>query len=250
MPSASDLRARLGRAAILTDFDGTLSAVVDDPAAAVPAPGAVDVLLALVDRAAVVGVVSGRPVEVLARHLPDPRIHLSGLYGLEQRAHGTVTDLPETRRWVTPVAQAGAELEGRAPAGVVVELKRLSLTVHYRRRPELEAEVKALAHEVAASHALTARPARLSIEMHPPETPDKGVVVEDLARGCDAACFLGDDVGDLAAFDALDRLREKGGMPTVKVGVESPESAPELLARSDVRVAGPEGAIGWLRSLL
>jgi hypothetical protein len=39
-------------------------------------------------------------------------------------------------------------------------------------------------------------------------------------------------------------------MPTVKVGVESPESAPELLARSDVRVAGPEGAIGWLRSLL
>lgn len=249
MPSAIDVRARLGAAAVLTDFDGTLSAIVDDPAAAVPAPGAVDVLLALVERAAVVGVVSGRPVEVLARHLPDPRIHLSGLYGLERRVQGQVVALPETRRWVDPVASAGTELEARAPAGAVVERKRLSLTVHYRRCPEAAVEVRALAHEVAAAHGLAARPARMSVEMHPPETPDKGAVVEDLAEGCDAACFLGDDVGDLAAFDALDRLRDKG-MDTVKVGVESEESAPELLARADERVVGPDGAITWLRSLL
>ena len=43
------LRARLASSAVLTDFDGTLSPIVDDPEAARPAPGAVEVLTALAD---------------------------------------------------------------------------------------------------------------------------------------------------------------------------------------------------------
>jgi trehalose 6-phosphate phosphatase len=247
--SASAIRAHLATAAVLTDFDGTLAPIVDDPALAVPGPGAVAVLRALADRAQVVGVVSGRPIDVLVRHLPDERLHLAGLYGLERRELGVVADMPESIRWIRPVALAGEELALRVPEGVVVETKRLSLTVHYRRHPELGLEVRALCDEVAGSHGLLARPARKSVEVHPPETPDKGIVVEDLAVGCDAACFLGDDVGDLAAFDALDRLREKG-IDTVKVAVDSEEAAKELIDRADVVVDGTEGAVAWLRSLL
>jgi trehalose 6-phosphate phosphatase len=103
-------RARLATAAGLTDFDGTLSALVDDPADAVPGPGAVEVLGALSERAALVGVVSGRPVDVLARHVPDERIHLSGLYGIERREGGAVVDAPEARRWLAPGAAAAAEM--------------------------------------------------------------------------------------------------------------------------------------------
>lgn len=249
MEPTDRLRQQLVTAAVLTDFDGTLSPIVDDPADAVPGPGAVEVLGALAERAAVVGVVSGRPVDVLVRHLPDERLHLSGLYGLERRVDGAVADVPESQRWLAPVAAAAAELEAAVPPGVVVETKRLSLTVHHRRVPEVAAEVDALAEQVALRHGLTARPARRSIEVHPPETPDKGVVVEDLAMGCDAACFVGDDVGDLPAFDALDRLADKG-LDVVKVGVLDEESAPELIARADVVVDGPAGAIAWLRSLL
>ena len=70
------------RAAILTDFDGTLAPIVEDPATAHPLPGAADVLERLAKRYAVVGVVSGRPVEYLRSRLGDG-LWLSGVYGLE-----------------------------------------------------------------------------------------------------------------------------------------------------------------------
>lgn len=249
MDPTDRLRERLARAAVLTDFDGTLSAIVDDPADAVAAPGAAEVLGRLAERAALVGVVSGRPVDVLADRLPDERLHLSGLYGMERRVDGVVVDAPGAERWLAPVADAAADLEGVVPAGVVVEAKRFSLTVHYRRVPAAEAEVVVLAEEVAGRHGLTVRPARMSVELHPPAAPDKGIVVEDLASGCDAACFLGDDVGDIPAFDALDRLAG-AGLAVAKVAVRSDESAPHLVARADVLVDGPAGAVEWLRSLL
>jgi trehalose 6-phosphate phosphatase len=89
----------------------------------------------------------------------------------------------------------------------------------------------------------------MSEELRPPIPIDKGGVVERLAGGLDAVCFLGDDVGDLPAYEALDRLREKG-MTTVKVVARSPEARPELLAAADVLVDGPEGALELLRRLL
>lgn len=221
----------LSAAAVLTDFDGTLSAIVDDPAAAVPVPGAVEVLGELVEAARLVGVVSGRPVEVLASHLRDPRIHLAGLYGLERRQDGAVVDAPDATRWASAIAAAAADIETRLPEGATVEPKRLSLTVHHRRRPEVAQEVGGLAAEAAQAHGLTCRPARMSFEVHPPAGPDKGVVVEDLAAGCGAACFLGDDVGDIPAFHALDRLAARG-VATVKVAVRTEESAADLLRGS------------------
>ncbi len=249
MHPTGELRAQLARAAVLTDFDGTLAEIVDDPARARPVAGAIEVLGALADRAPIVGVISGRPVDVLARHLGDPRLHLAGLYGLERRHGGTAIDVEEADRWSGPVAAAASDLEARVPGGVAVEAKRLSITVHVRRRPDLTAEVMALAAEVAGAHGLTVRPARKAVEVHPPETPDKGVVVEDLASTCDAACFVGDDVGDLAAFEALDRLASKG-LAVVKVAVDSDECAEGLLLAADVVVDGPTGAVAWLRSLL
>ena len=64
-----------------------------------------------------------------------------------------------------------------------------------------------------------------------------------------AACFLGDDFGDLPAFDALDELAA-AGRSTVKVAVRSNEAPPEMLARADVVVDGPEGAKDVLEGLL
>lgn len=244
-----DLASALGDAAVLTDFDGTLSAIVDDPAAAVPVPGAAEVLSDLAGVAPVVGVVSGRPVEVLARHLTDPALRLAGLYGLERRVGGEVVDLPDAATWAAAVAAAVADLRARLPAGAVVESKRLSLTVHYRQAPQAAAEVVRVAREVAAAHGLVDRSARMSVEVHPRDTPDKGTVVEELATGRAAACFLGDDVGDVPAFDALDRLAARG-LTTVRVAVRSEEVAAGLVDRADVVVEGPAGAVAWLRSLL
>src|SRR5438128_1796911 len=78
--------AEPARAAILTDFDGTLAPIVDDPLAARPLPGAVDVLHRLAERFGVVGVVSGRPLDFLVGHLGDDVGDLPAFDGLDRLA--------------------------------------------------------------------------------------------------------------------------------------------------------------------
>jgi len=234
------------RSAILTDFDGTLAPVVDDPGAATGLPGTVELLGALTTRYAVVAVVSGRPVSFLLDRL-GPGLRLSGLYGLEERtAGGELVQAAAALAWA-PVVEAAV---GRATSGLggLVEAKGASFTLHFRTAPEREAEVRAWATTEAERSGLVVRAAKASVELHPPVAADKGTVVAALASGLDAVCFLGDDVGDLPAFDALDRLAESG-VHAVRVGVRTEEAPAELLARADLVVDGPEGAHALLRRL-
>jgi trehalose 6-phosphate phosphatase len=233
--------------AVCCDFDGTLAAIVDDPALARPVDGAVDALTALTDRFGVVAVLSGRPVAFLRRHLPD-RLELRGLYGLEGVYGGVPADHPEARGWRDVVAAAVEECRRRCPPGVLVEPKGLSLTLHYRTAPEAGAAVLAAAEAVARRTGLELRPARMSVELHPPVAVDKGTCLRELAAGRSAACFVGDDAGDLTAFDALDDLASRGAA-TARVAVRSGESPPELLARADLVVDGPVGVVTLLRAL-
>jgi trehalose 6-phosphate phosphatase len=233
-------------AAILTDFDGTLAPIVDDPAAAAPLPGAVEVLHRLAARFGLVGVVSGRPVSYLVGHVGEG-LWLSGLYGLERIEGGRRLEAPEAGPWRPVVTEAVERAE--AAFGVAVEPKGLSLTIHFRTRPELGPAVRAWAEDEAARTGLVVRSAKASLELHPPVKADKGTVVEAAVAGMAAVCFLGDDVGDLPAFDGLDRLAESG-VHTVRVGVSTPEAPAELLERADVVVDGPAGALALLESLL
>jgi trehalose 6-phosphate phosphatase len=110
------------------------------------------------------------------------------------------------------------------------------------------AEVEAWTAQQADRTGLVSRAARQSVELHPPIEADKGTVLERLADGFRNVCFLGDDVGDLPAFAALDRLR-RVGVVTLAVAVRSAETAPELLDAADVAVDGPAGALALLRRL-
>lgn len=230
---------------MLTDFDGTLAPIVGDPHAAGPLPGVVDVLRRLGDRFAVVGVVSGRPVSYLAGQLGDD-LWLSGLYGLETLDHGRRVEAPEAAAWRPVVADSVTRAE--AAFGGCVEAKGLSLTLHFRTAPELGPAIRSWAADEGTRTGLVVRSAKASLELHPPVKADKGSVVEAVAAGLGSVCFLGDDVGDLPAFDALDRLAD-AGVHTVRVGVSTEEAPPDLLARADVVVDGPEGALAVLERL-
>lgn len=234
---------RPDRAGILTDFDGTLAPIVEDPATARPLPGAVDVLRALAARYAKVGVVSGRPVAFLRGLLGD-ELWLSGLYGLETLEGGELREAPEAARWRPVVAEATARADAELGAGV--EPKGLSLTLHFRTSPEREPAVRAWAAEESSRTGLVVRAAKASVELHPPVGADKGTVVAAAAQGLGAVCFLGDDVGDLPAFRAFDDL----GIHAVRVAVATEETPDELVERADVVVDGPEGALALLRGLL
>ena len=99
-------------------------------------PGAVEVLAALAERFAVVAVVSGRPVAFLLAHLPGV-VELHGLYGLEAVVDGAPIARAEAQEWRAVVDEVARSAVVDGPPGLDVEHKGLSLTLHYRRQPEL-----------------------------------------------------------------------------------------------------------------
>ena len=239
------------RAAVLVDFDGSLSGIVDDPADAVALPEARAALGALTGRVGLVAVVSGRPVEILARALDLEGISLVGQYGLERMEGGRPITDPRVLPYLDAVAAAADEVE-RGLSGLLVERKAgIAVTVHWRTAPERNAEAAAWVDEVARRHGLTVYPTRMARELRPPLPVDKGTAVGALLEpSFDAACFAGDDRGDLPAFAALDRAVDAGRLgAAVRIGVASPESPPELLERADVVVDGPPGLAALLARL-
>ena len=236
--------------AVLTDFDGTLSPIVTDPEEARALTGAPRVLVHLAENFAAVAVVSGRPVTFLARQLPGigPAVRLFGVYGLEWMDDGEVRVAPEAAPWLAPVADVVAAAVRHAPPGVGVEAKGPALAIHWRRAPEAGAWAQAFAEDWVTRTGLVLQPGRQALELRPPLSIDKGQVVEAVAGHCSAACFVGDDAGDLAAFAALDRLAGRG-LDVVRVAVVDEESPEELVSAADVVVGGPDEALALLDRL-
>ena len=249
LPSAFEpFLADPSRVGVFTDFDGTLAPIVASPDAAVPLDGVVPALEELARLVGRVAVISGRPVEFLQRFFTAAPVRLSGLYGLQAVIDGERRDDPRAEDWRQAVDAVVVDAATSGPAGMHVESKGLSVTLHYREHPEAAEAVAVWAGAQAERSGLELRSARMSVELHPPVDTDKGAVVTQLAEGLDAVCFLGDDVGDLPAFAALDRLRAEG-RTVAKVVVASSELAPELHAAADVTVAGPAEALALLRAL-
>jgi len=236
-----------GRSGVLMDFDGTLAPIVDDPASVEPSPGAPVLLGHLAQRYAVVAVLSGRPLSVLTRYFPAG-VALVGLYGLERLVAGERTDHEQAGAWREAIDDVAASLVAHCPEGVRIEPKGASLTVHFREHPELEAQVHSAVTEQARRSGLEVRGARMSVELHPPIDVDKGTALLELTGGLGAVCFIGDDAGDLSAFDALDDLALEG-VATLRVAVGRDEAPAELLERADLMLDDPADVLTLLREL-
>ncbi|MGH9188014.1 MAG: trehalose-phosphatase [Acidimicrobiales bacterium] len=241
------LRSQPKKAGVLLDFDGTLARIVDDPANARPIDDMAGVLSKLARRYKRVAVLSGRAVSFLEGMLP-PTVLLSGLYGLEVSHKGRRLDHPLSGAWREAIADVAAITRANGPAGMRVEDKGLSLTLHYREHPELADAVMAWAQRQATRSGLVCRPARMSCELHPPIRADKGTAVTELAEGLSSVLYAGDDLGDLPAFDALDQLAA-AGCAVVRVAVASPEAPTDLVHRADIVVDDPDDALDLLRRL-
>jgi trehalose 6-phosphate phosphatase len=246
LPSAT----RPEEAAVLVDFDGSISEIVDDPGAARALPAARAALAALVGKVARVGVVSGRPVEVLARAIDLPDVTLVGQYGLERIVDGRVVVDPRVEPYLAAVAAAADDAERDLP-GLFVERKAgIAATVHWRTAPDREADAIAAVDRIAQRHGLAVYATRMARELRPPIPVDKGTAVETLLDGVTAASFAGDDRGDLPAFAALERAVEEHRLRhAVRIAVNSKEAPPELIAAADVVVDGPSGLVTLLDEL-
>ncbi|ROV69906.1 trehalose-phosphatase [Streptomyces globisporus] len=255
--------ARPDRAVVALDFDGTLADIVPDPEQARPHPGTVEALAALAPKVAAVAVITGRPAGVAVRYggfagVPGlERLVVLGHYGAERwdAVTGTV-HAPAPHPGVTAVR---AELPGvlhefGAWNGTWIEEKGQAVAVHTRRAKDPQAAFESLRGplgELAAKHGLIVEPGRLVLELRPPGM-DKGVALAGFIAELDAesVIYAGDDLGDLAAFAAVEKLRGEGpdGIPGLLVCSGSAE-VPELAERADLSVPGPAAVVDFLAAL-
>ncbi|MFK0116605.1 trehalose-phosphatase [Streptomyces sp. NPDC090994] len=252
------LLADPGRAVIALDFDGTLAEIVPDPDQARAHPGAVPALAALAPKVASVAVITGRPAEVAVRHggfagVPGlEHLVVLGHYGAERwdAATGAVT-APAPHPGVAAVRAELPGLLAGAPDGTRTEDKGRSVAVHTRRAADPQAAFEALRAPLtglAARHGLIVEPGRMVLELRPPGM-DKGAALLDHVEGIGAGAVLyaGDDLGDLPAYSAVERLRTEG-TPGLLVCSGSDEVT-ELRKRADLEVDGPAGVVALLGAL-
>jgi trehalose 6-phosphate phosphatase len=248
------LRSAPRRAGLFLDFDGTLSEIVERPEDARPAAGVNELLVALSEKLTIVAVVSGRSAHQLLDWL-GPNVEIWGLHGAERTQGGRVVLAPEAESYLeTMKLVAGEARAALNTEGMEVEDKGIMLGLHYRRAADAEAaraQVESVAQTLAGRYGLTLGEGRMVVELRPPLEFSKADVIRRRAseEKLETVSFVGDDIVDLPAFDALDEL-ESQGTTALRVAVDSNEAPKELLDRADLVVEGPSGVVEFLRSLL
>ena len=242
-------------AGLLADYDGTLSTISLDPAAARLVDGAAGPLADLAERLAVVAIVTGRAPLDARRLVGVPGLLIAGNHGMEWLEPGASE--PHATPSGSDVRRRLDELVRRLPPieGVALEHKGISASVHYRNAPDPDAaraSILAALGDVEPFGFRIGR-GRMIVELRPVGLGDKGSAVRAIVErfGLRGAVVMGDDVTDLDMFRAVAELRDAGRMRGAIIGVggadhEVPE---EIIAAADALLPDPASAAVFLTRL-
>jgi trehalose 6-phosphate phosphatase len=247
------LRAR--PAALISDFDGTLSPIVRSPEEAVVLPECRSALRSLAQELDLVAILSGRAVEEARRLVGLDELTYVGNHGLERwdSRGGYESEAEPYRGQMAEVLKAlGSELGNME--GVRLEDKGIVITIHYRSSPDAAAARQTIleaAGGISTSTDLTVVEGKKVIEIRPPLAVDKGTAVRKLAEEhrLKGIVCLGDDSTDVDAFRAVKELRQQRGLPGLAIGVGGEEAPVELVSEADVLLPEPEAVAGFLQGL-
>lgn len=227
--------------AFFFDFDGTLAEIAEDPRAVKVDADVLEALARLHELSGgAVAVVSGREIDALDRFLSPLRLHLGGAHGSERRdpkgrRHHVQADRQSIERLADDMDRFAANHEG-----LLVERKRTSVALHYRRRPDLEQACRQMAHAMARTSGLALLEGKMVAELKLGGRTKGDLVADFMAevpfRGR-RPVFFGDDVTDEDAFSALPRW---DGV-SVKIG-----DGPTIATH---RIPNPSALHAWLRGI-
>lgn len=232
--------------ALFLDIDGTLLNYADTPQG-VRVDGPLLNLLSDLSRrtAGALAFVSGRSIAGIDSLFRPLRLPAAGLHGFERRG----VDGHLRRHGYPPAAKvAAARMSMRAVAsldpGLLLEDKGCLLALHYRRAPQLAAQVLEAMEQVASQAApeLVMQRGNFVLELRPGET-SKGSAVDEFMQEAPFQgrypVFIGDDLTDESGFESVNRA----GGRSILVGDRTPTAAQTRLADA--------GAVrSWLHSIL
>lgn len=198
--------------ALFLDFDGTLVDIAPRPDQ-VEVARALPVLIEQLSRkfGGRVALISGRALDVLDGLLGPIDVAMAGSHGGEFRPagqgaiHSLADPLPESI--AHPLARFA-----RDNGGLIAERKPFSMAVHYRGHPDAHEPLLATARALASRHGAQVKEGKMVVEVVMPGS-DKGSAIAkfmEMPLFAEATpCFIGDDVTDEDAFQAV--LRFGGG---------------------------------------
>lgn len=232
------------RPALFLDLDGTLLELAEEPDA-VELSERLRKLLPLLKAATggAVAFVSGRPIREIDSLLAPHRFALAGIHGNERRSNGARGTPPPNEPGILDGIRGEMQAFRAANPGVIVEDKQIGVALHYRKRRDLEGTVGEFAARLEAllPPAYELLRGSMVVEVKP-AAMNKGAAVRAFMRESPFAertpVFVGDDVTDEAAFEAVNSL---GG---VAVKVRSGVSA------APWRLRNVDAVLAWLEALV
>ena len=211
---------------LLFDYDGTLTPIVARPEIATLPEETRRSLTALagMDRF-VVGVVSGRGLADLEALVAVPGLVYAGNHGLEISGRGMEFVHPEAPAFEASLAEVAKSLERELAEvpGIVVDNKRLTLTVHFRGAPDryaaqVDGTVAATAAPYVDAGKMKITRGKKVVEVRPNLDWGKGKAIEKIREDCGGSplpVFFGDDQTDEDGFVVV---QDAGGL-AVYVGL-------------------------------
>jgi trehalose 6-phosphate phosphatase len=233
----------------LSDYDGTLTPIVDRPELAILSTEIRKLLKALAkNRRYTVGIVSGRALPDLKSKVGLDGIIYAGNHGLEIEGLGSSFLEPiaeEMRPFFSMLNQAlSATLRGIK--GAFVENKGLTLSVHYRmvdgnEKGKVKDAFKRITDPLHVTGRIRVTRGKKVYEIRPPVDWDKGKAIawlmaklRDTSRnGSVLPIYLGDDLTDEDGF----RLINKNNGISIFVGGEGFPSVARYFLKSPEEVA-------------
>ena len=222
---------------VASDYDGTLSLIVDDPLQARPLRESSAALRSLAVLANThVSVISGRALRDLAALSRFPEeIHLVGSHGSEFDV-GFVENLTAGNLQQLASIQSGFEAIAEQHEGVFLEMKPASVALHYRRcdagiHEKVAAQAQAVLNDISGVQVkLGKMVVEALVVQH-----NKGTALDRLRHrlAAEAVLFLGDDTTDEEAFARLTGpdvgIKVGDGETLAQFRVADPEEVAEVL---------------------
>ena len=232
--------------ALITDFDGTISELQEDPTKAFIDPDCLALIRNLLPHLPYLAILSGRDATRLSNLVGLEDVAYFGNHGAESMIGGFRHFQEYSEKDVSKMRELFNDLQTTVSRpGIFWEFKEISASVHFRM-----SNIRSTKHVLQESLDNISIPKSIEIfwgreimEIRLRSSPNKGTALESIVSSNQlrSAIYIGDDTTDLDAMKALYQMKKRMKLKGFSVAVKSEKMNKDLLRYADLFVDGIEG---------